>query len=263
MEDSCSLNFTKSKTAPWAFFILLKVSTPPWMFSTFLKLYKWYQISKSTTFYILAGTPPSPAVLWFGNVGRREPKQKKRKKSWSSSEADTALHKKWSFPLRVSSVNRTKSAVSKSLMENFIACAVVLKLKRLIYVTCRFIIYFHGVIKVVVKVYKPQKMALNFVLIFQLDAQDFFKFLSRQFQKKKLKILEGIEILLMRRFHVKPSDWYNVYHTIDNVERKFTNLFSWFSIFYKLVNSWVSIFLVWNAHYSLNACIIQKFFYPF
>ena len=34
------------------------------------------------------------------------------------------LHKKWSFPLRISSVNVTKSALKKSLMENFIFCAV-------------------------------------------------------------------------------------------------------------------------------------------
>ena len=47
----------------------------------------------------------------------------------------TALHKKWSFPFRISSVNVTKSAVSlriwshllkKSIMENFIICAVLL-----------------------------------------------------------------------------------------------------------------------------------------
>ena len=35
-----------------------------------------------------------------------------------------ALHKKWSFPLTISSVNVTKSAGKKSLMENFISCAV-------------------------------------------------------------------------------------------------------------------------------------------
>ena len=36
-----------------------------------------------------------------------------------------SLHKKWSFPLRISSVSVTKSAVlKKSLMENFIFCAV-------------------------------------------------------------------------------------------------------------------------------------------
>ena len=38
-----------------------------------------------------------------------------------------SLHKKWSFPLRISSVNVTKSAVfcgKKSLIENFIFCSV-------------------------------------------------------------------------------------------------------------------------------------------
>ena len=79
MEDSCSLNFTKSKTAPWAFFILLKVSTPPWMFSTFLKLYKWYQISKSTTFYILAGTPPSLLSCDLGMLVGENLNKKKEK----------------------------------------------------------------------------------------------------------------------------------------------------------------------------------------
>ena len=52
------------------------------------------------------------------------------------------LHKKWSFPLRISSVNVTKSArklwifsnlLKKSLMENFIFCAVSDWLKRKIY----------------------------------------------------------------------------------------------------------------------------------
>ena len=39
----------------------------------------------------------------------------------------SALHKKWSFPLWISSVNVTKSAHSlkKSLMENFIFCSVL------------------------------------------------------------------------------------------------------------------------------------------
>ena len=37
------------------------------------------------------------------------------------------LHKKWSFPWRISSVNVTKPAFpAKSLMENFIFCAVML-----------------------------------------------------------------------------------------------------------------------------------------
>ena len=46
---------------------------------------------------------------------------------WSC--AYTSLHKKWSFPLRVSSVNVTKTWIwshllNKSLMENFIFCTV-------------------------------------------------------------------------------------------------------------------------------------------
>ena len=35
-----------------------------------------------------------------------------------------SLHKKWSFPLRISSVNVTKWKILKSLIENFIFCAV-------------------------------------------------------------------------------------------------------------------------------------------
>ena len=38
---------------------------------------------------------------------------------------EESLHKKWSFPLRISSVNVTKShLLKKSLMENFIFCVV-------------------------------------------------------------------------------------------------------------------------------------------
>ena len=37
---------------------------------------------------------------------------------------EQSLHKKWSFPLRISSVNVTKHLLKKSLMENFIFYAV-------------------------------------------------------------------------------------------------------------------------------------------
>ena len=60
--------------------------------------------------------------------------------SASSRETEDllTLHKKWSFPSRIFSVNVTKSAVScgfnhlltKSLMENFIFCAVPCLLKK-------------------------------------------------------------------------------------------------------------------------------------
>ena len=49
--------------------------------------------------------------------------------------SDTALHKKRSFPLRIYPVNVTKSEISwrnfleKSLMENFIFCAVLVPMK--------------------------------------------------------------------------------------------------------------------------------------
>ena len=42
---------------------------------------------------------------------------------WKRRFKEVSLHKKWSFPLRISSVNRPK----KSLMENFIFCAVYRK----------------------------------------------------------------------------------------------------------------------------------------
>ena len=45
------------------------------------------------------------------------------KNLWWSIFNETTLHKKWSFPLRISSVNKTKSSgnlVEKSLMKNFI-----------------------------------------------------------------------------------------------------------------------------------------------
>ena len=63
-------------------------------------------------------------------------------KIFGNQEVVLALHKKWSFPLRISSVNVTKSAetadlvtftklriwshlLKKSLIENFIFCAVI------------------------------------------------------------------------------------------------------------------------------------------
>ena len=52
-------------------------------------------------------------------------------------------HEKWSFPLRISSVNVTKSTVScgflqkKYLMENFIFCAVVFAISN------KILFYFH------------------------------------------------------------------------------------------------------------------------
>ena len=46
-----------------------KINTPPWVFFTFLKLYKWYQIAQRTTYqvkesgyHILINLRPSPEV---------------------------------------------------------------------------------------------------------------------------------------------------------------------------------------------------------
>ena len=83
-----------------------KSNTPPWMFLTFFKLYKWHQIW-GIAFHFLKMSHCAPS-----------------------------LHKKWSFPSRISSVNVTKSTgksflknlklhlLKKSLMENLIFCAV-------------------------------------------------------------------------------------------------------------------------------------------
>ena len=39
-------NFKKREKYPWG---SVKINTPPWVFFTFLKLYKWYQIAQRTT----------------------------------------------------------------------------------------------------------------------------------------------------------------------------------------------------------------------
>ena len=44
---------------------------------------------------------------------------------------EATLHKKWSFPLRISSVNKTKSAgylLKKSLIKNFLCSARAVKI---------------------------------------------------------------------------------------------------------------------------------------
>ena len=76
-----------------------KSNSPPWMFLTFFKLYKWHQIW-GIAFHFLKMSHCAPS-----------------------------LHKKWSFPSRISSVNVTKSTIwshllNKPLIENFIFCAV-------------------------------------------------------------------------------------------------------------------------------------------
>ena len=42
MEEAEACNFTK-------------INTPPWVFFTFLKLYKWYQITQRTTYVNISG----------------------------------------------------------------------------------------------------------------------------------------------------------------------------------------------------------------
>ena len=42
-----SVNFSKLQASPCNF---TKINTPPWVFFTFFKLYKWYQIAQHTTF---------------------------------------------------------------------------------------------------------------------------------------------------------------------------------------------------------------------
>ena len=43
--SSRSVNFSKVACKP-----ATKINTPPWVFFTFFKLYKWYQIAQRTTF---------------------------------------------------------------------------------------------------------------------------------------------------------------------------------------------------------------------
>ena len=60
--------------------------------------------------------------------------------SYRSMKEEYSLHKKWSFPLRIFSVNVTKSAVScgfchilkKFLIQNFICSAVTQRISRII-----------------------------------------------------------------------------------------------------------------------------------
>ena len=109
-----------------------------------------YQVSVPVVVYDILVT--FTLVMWFHqyieagmHLGRTETAQKKWSfllrifsvlRIWSLLLAfciNYALHKRWSFPLRISSVNVTKSAENcwfghiyrkKSLMENFIFCAV-------------------------------------------------------------------------------------------------------------------------------------------
>ena len=70
-----------------------KINTPPWVFFAIFKLYKCYQIAQRTTYEIF-----SPFMAHLGGLAM-----------WTSSPT---LHKKWSFLLRISSLNVTKSAAS-------------------------------------------------------------------------------------------------------------------------------------------------------
>ena len=54
------------------------------------------------------------------------PKDYLRVGNSSNGIITNTLNKKWSFPLKISSVNVTKSARKKSLMESFVFCAAIL-----------------------------------------------------------------------------------------------------------------------------------------
>ena len=41
------VQFKKREKHPWRSVTFTKSSTPPWVFFTFLKLYKWYQIAQN------------------------------------------------------------------------------------------------------------------------------------------------------------------------------------------------------------------------
>ena len=53
------------------------------------------------------------------------PEQIDYKQQYLKMKKNITLHKKWSFPLKISSVNVTSRLLKKSLMENFIFCAVL------------------------------------------------------------------------------------------------------------------------------------------
>ena len=47
---------------------LAKINTPPWVFFTFFKLYKWYQIAQCITFeqcFFFHSDPPCSAILLY------------------------------------------------------------------------------------------------------------------------------------------------------------------------------------------------------
>ena len=44
-----------------------KINTPPWVFFTFFKLYKWYQIAQRTTYYQYAGMYIAYFLRFSGN----------------------------------------------------------------------------------------------------------------------------------------------------------------------------------------------------
>ena len=44
------LQFKKREKQPWRSVNFTKINTAPWVFFTFFKLYKWYQISQRTTY---------------------------------------------------------------------------------------------------------------------------------------------------------------------------------------------------------------------
>ena len=49
-----SVQFKKREKQPLRSVSFSKVDTPPWLFFTFLKLYKWYQIAQRTTYLLIS-----------------------------------------------------------------------------------------------------------------------------------------------------------------------------------------------------------------
>ena len=44
------VQFKKREKHLWRSVTFTKINTPPWMFLTFFKLYKWYQVAQRTTY---------------------------------------------------------------------------------------------------------------------------------------------------------------------------------------------------------------------
>ena len=83
------------------------------------KLFNW----KKNIFLLPTGKMKDAFFRWSNKFNRRMDKSFTVKNiALKAVIIMSTLHKKWSFPLRISSANVTNSAINWSLMENFIFC---------------------------------------------------------------------------------------------------------------------------------------------